>query len=127
MHREALIQVKESRGISNADISRVSGISQNHLSQFFRGNRNATDQILDQILLAMDKISQGAKQDYGAIIAGGLQKHNYDEMTEEIIADEIFRLSSAWKRMQKKNKEIRQKNKELDQEDGKQIVGSGAQ
>lgn len=96
------------------------------MSQFFRGNRNATDQILDQILLAMEKISQGAKQDYGAIIAGGLQKQNYNEMTEEIIAEEIFRLSRAWKRMQKKNKELRQKNQELEQEDEKEVVVSGA-
>ena len=115
MHREALLRVKERRKISNVDISRISGISQNHLRQFFRGNRNATDQVLDQIILAMEEISKGAKIDYGTAIAGELSKQNYEEMTEEAIAEEIFRLSRAWKRMQKKNKELQQKNQELEQ------------
>jgi transcriptional regulator with XRE-family HTH domain len=99
MHREALLKVKRNRKINNVDISRKTGISENHLSQFFRGNRNATDQVLDQVVEAMEELSPGAKADYAKEIAGSYDEIFYEHLDEDELAEQMIRLGRAWKRL----------------------------
>jgi transcriptional regulator with XRE-family HTH domain len=99
MHREAVLQVKKNRKITNVAIAQKTGVSQNHLSAFFRGERNVTNAVLDAIIGAMDELSPGARAEYGRTVAGQCKLPGFEELEEEEFAECLEMLSQAWRRM----------------------------
>ncbi|MEA5469432.1 MULTISPECIES: helix-turn-helix domain-containing protein [unclassified Spirulina] len=95
IHRKALLKIKNKYKISNVSISRLTGISENHLSQFFRGNRNATDAVLDEILNALENISPGSREEYGLEIAQSQSPQSLQKWIEGMSNEEMYSLLVA--------------------------------
>lgn len=95
IHRKALLKIKNKYKISNVSISRLTGISENHLSQFFRGNRNATDAVLDEILNALEHISPGSREEYGMEIAQSQSPQSLQKWIEGMSNEEMYALLVA--------------------------------
>ncbi|MBP0020332.1 MAG: helix-turn-helix transcriptional regulator [Cyanobacteria bacterium SBLK] len=95
IHRKALLKIKNKYKISNVSISRLTGISENHLSQFFRGNRNATDAVLDEILGALEHINPGAREEYGMEISQSHSPQSLQKWIEGMSNEEMYSLLVA--------------------------------
>jgi hypothetical protein len=69
-HREAFIKTKRYFGISGAGLRRVTGVSENHISEYINCKRDITTDLLDRLIAGMDKIEPGALQFYTDEIRG---------------------------------------------------------
>lgn len=72
MLRESFKQVKQQRGVTGKAIYELTGISQNHISEYLRGKRDVTSETLSRMINAMEQVSPGAKQDFARLVADGL-------------------------------------------------------
>lgn len=52
--REIILFEMESRGISCAELSRISGVNQSNLSRFLKGDKRMVDTNIDKLITALD-------------------------------------------------------------------------
>lgn len=97
MLREFFGEVKRHHGITGKAISELSGISQNHISEYINGKRDVTSETLWRMIEAMDKISPGARKDFALKIASDRPEIPYEELDEDELAEEMIKLGRAWK------------------------------
>ena len=95
MFRKAFTKVKTARRITAKAIHLDTGISQSHISDYINENADVTTGTLESMLKTLEKLSPGAQQDFGKLIAGKEQDRSKDIAevirflllnTEEIIA-----------------------------------------
>ena len=58
-------QTQDEHGIANKELATVAGISSKHLCEFRNGKTNITLELLWQLVEAMDRLSPGARRDFG--------------------------------------------------------------
>jgi transcriptional regulator with XRE-family HTH domain len=105
MLREIFREVKRSHGVTGKAISQLTGISQNHISEYINGKRDVTSETLWRMVDAMEQLSKGAAADFGQKLSGVHQgnvlvRHSvnfYKEIQADELAEEIIRLSKALK------------------------------
>lgn len=97
MLREFFGEVKRHHGITGKAISELTGVSQNHISEYINGKRDVTTEVLWRMIEAMDEISPGARRDLAKKIASDRREITYEELDEDELAEEMIRLGRAWK------------------------------
>ncbi|OKH10816.1 hypothetical protein NIES593_22710 [Hydrococcus rivularis NIES-593] len=102
MLREFFTQVKRHHGITGKEISELTGISQNHISEYLHGKRDVTSDVLWRMIEAMDEISPGARRDLAKKIAGDRPEITYEELDEDELAEEMIKMGRAWKTIRSK-------------------------
>jgi len=78
-------------GITGKRLSELSGVSENHISEFKTGKRSVTADVLWRLLTAMDEIEPGSKKYFCNLLAGGEnqpvnQPQSVGEQLERLIA-----------------------------------------
>ncbi len=68
MLRQYFKNVKTERRITGKSLSQVTGISENHISEYLNGKRDVTSDKLWEMMEGMDKLSPGAKEDLAELI-----------------------------------------------------------
>ena len=107
MFREFFIEVKRHHGVTGKALSDRTGISQNHISEYIRGKRKVTDEVLWRMIEAMDELSPGALRDFGRKIVGGSNHQiSYEDMGDEDLAQAMIDMGKAWKRRQSRKTPI---------------------
>lgn len=105
MLREIFKEVKRSHGVTGKAISQLTGISQNHISEYINGKRDVTSETLWRMVEAMEQLSSGAAADFGQKLSGAHQGdvpvrrlvNSYKDLQAGELAEEIIRLSKALK------------------------------
>jgi transcriptional regulator with XRE-family HTH domain len=97
MLREFFGEIKRHHGITGKAISELTGISQNHISEYINGKRDVTTDVLWRMIEAMNEISPGAKKDLALKIASVRPEITYEELDEDELAEEMIKLGRAWK------------------------------
>lgn len=115
MLRKIFREVKESHGITGKAISELTGISQNHISEYINGKRDVTSETLWRMVDAMEHLSKGAAADFGYKLTGVHQgsvplrrsAKFYQDLQADELAEEIIRLSKALKGALNENSSMR--------------------
>ncbi|MEG4584641.1 helix-turn-helix transcriptional regulator [Microcoleus sp. MOSTC5] len=82
--------------ISGKALARVAGVSESLVSQFRHGKKGVTDEMLDNLLEAMQKIAPGARKHFCSLVAGELvEGAGVENAIKEISAEEIPELLMA--------------------------------
>lgn len=77
-------------------LARVAGVSESLVSQFRHGKKGVTDEMLDNLLQAMQKIAPGARKHFCSLVAGELvEGAGVENAIKEISAEEIPELLMA--------------------------------
>lgn len=63
-------ETQDQHGVSNKDLAREAGISGKHLSEFRNGKANVTLDRLWHLVETLDRLSPGARKDFGLKLAG---------------------------------------------------------
>ncbi len=71
MFREVFKKVKDIHGLTGKAIAEESGMPQQSISRYLTEGRDMRAELLAQLVEAMDRLSPGAKQDFGKLVAGG--------------------------------------------------------
>ncbi|MEL4897485.1 helix-turn-helix domain-containing protein [Crocosphaera sp. Alani8] len=71
MFRQTFKKVKTKRGITGKALSQITGISENHISEFLNGKRDVTTEKLWEMIMGLEKLSPGSKQDFAEFIGDG--------------------------------------------------------
>jgi transcriptional regulator with XRE-family HTH domain len=97
MLRNIFKQTKKDHGITGKAISRLTGVSENHISEFLNGNRDMTSQTLWRLVEAMDELSPGAKRDFGLRLAGLSQGLTtlVEQMPPEEVSDTLTAIAES--------------------------------
>jgi transcriptional regulator with XRE-family HTH domain len=74
MHREAFKKTKSYFGITGKQLHQHTGVSENHISEFLRGKRAVSSDVLDRLVEAMEELEPGSKQFYSDEIKGKKSK-----------------------------------------------------
>jgi transcriptional regulator with XRE-family HTH domain len=87
--------------ISGKELSQVSGISENHISEFRRGKRKTgvSTGVLWQLLEGMEKIAPGARSYFAALLAGVDQKQEIETLDTKV--EEAFNVAQLSQMMDK--------------------------
>lgn len=64
MHREAFKKTKNYFRITGKELHKQTGVSENHISEFLRGKRAVSTDILDRLVQAMEELEPESKQFY---------------------------------------------------------------
>ncbi len=78
MFRKAFKKVKTVRRVTAKAIHLATGISQSHISDYINDNADVTTETLESMLKTLEKLSPGAQQDFGKLIAGKEQDRTQD-------------------------------------------------
>lgn len=82
--------------ISGKALAGVAGVSESLVSQFRHGKKGVTDEMLDNLLQAMQKIAPGARKHFCSLVAGELvEGAGVENAIKEISAEEIPELLIA--------------------------------
>ncbi|WP_234708675.1 helix-turn-helix domain-containing protein [Kamptonema sp. PCC 6506] len=71
----------ERYGISGKQLSKFSGVSENHISEFRRGKTGISTEVLWKLIEAMDEIKPGARAYFCARLTGGEGFGNGSQMS----------------------------------------------
>jgi len=95
--------------ITAKQLSDMTGISQNHLSEFRRGKSRISDELLWKLLLAMDEVQPGARKHFCSLMAGEpvdqkrIENIEYviqyvaEALSEDDLPDLFSALAQRWK------------------------------
>ena len=84
-HRQAFVKTRKYFGIKGNKLHQISGVSENHISEFTRGKRDVSSKVLDQLIEGMEQLKPGAKRYYCNCLFG----KNIDS-PEPILSPEQF-------------------------------------
>jgi transcriptional regulator with XRE-family HTH domain len=68
--RQALKETQDSHGIKSKDLAELAGIGVQHLSSIRSGKSWPSEEVLMRILDALERLSPGARRDFGLRLAG---------------------------------------------------------
>ena len=115
-------QVQDAYGVKSKDLAEIVGISAKHISEFRSGKANISVDLLWQLVEAMDKLSPGAKKEFGFKLSGGwrVEMLNQHKDWHSVISDatpddleEIFlAMADRWSQMKSKKKDKKYKKAE---------------
>ncbi|HLO50047.1 MAG TPA: helix-turn-helix transcriptional regulator [Kamptonema sp.] len=80
----------ERYGISAKQLSQISGVSENHISEFRRGRTGISEEVLWKLIEAMDEVKPGARAYFCERLAGG------DEFANGTPISSLSQLESLW-------------------------------
>lgn len=88
--------------ITGKQLSDMTGISQNHISEFRRGKSTISDELLWKLLMAMDEVQPGARKYFCSLMAGepverGGIENVVEALSEEDLPDLLFAIAQRWK------------------------------
>jgi transcriptional regulator with XRE-family HTH domain len=114
MLREVFRKIKQSRGVTGKAISELTGISQNHISEYINGKRDVTSETLWRMIEAMEQLSPGAAGDFRALLPGDGQSsvsgkvlNNFYDKEASQLAEEMIKLGKALKGALNENPQLR--------------------
>ena len=115
MLREIFKEVKRSHGITGKAISQLTGISQNHISEYINGKRDVTSETLWRMIEAMDELSKGAAAEFRQRLPGEGQINApsnrpaifYQDLEADELAEEVIKLGKALKGALNENPRLR--------------------
>lgn len=73
-------------GITGKRLSEVSGVSENHISEFKTGKRTVSVEVLWKLLVALDQIEPGARQYFCNLLSGEGEARSVGKSLERLIA-----------------------------------------
>ena len=73
-HREAFIRTQSHYSITGTALHKMTGISQNHISEYINNKRDMRTESLDRLVQAMDELEPGAMQFYTDKLRGRKSK-----------------------------------------------------
>ena len=99
-HREAFKKTKSYYGITGSELHKVTGVSQNHISEFINDKSKVSTEILDSLVDGMEELASGAKLFYIQELMGKDIKLNcdpkilVDSMDDQDISDLMFAIAA---------------------------------
>ncbi len=90
-HRQAFVKTRNYFGIKGNKLHQITGVSENHISEFTRGKRDVSSKILDQLIEGMEQLKPGAKRYYCNCLFG----KNIDSPVQIVSPEEIVSLMDA--------------------------------
>ena len=102
---EAFNETLHSYGISGRTLAKTAQVSESLVSQFRHGKKGVTDEMLDNLLEAMQRIAPGSRKYFCSLIAVGsgeavvygCLKHAIEEAAEEEIPELLIAIARRWK------------------------------
>ena len=94
--------------ISGKLLAQTAGASESLVSQFRRGKKGVTDEMLDKLLKAMESIAPGARRHFCALVADesvsskGSLLSSLDDISEEEIPRLLIAIARRWQSPQDK-------------------------
>lgn len=87
--------------ITAKQLSDITGISQNHLSEFRRGKSCISDEVLWKLLMAMDEVKPGARRHFCLLMAGeSVERERIGNLVKDLPEDDLpdlfFALAQRW-------------------------------
>ena len=101
---EALHTTLEEYSISGKMLAEQAGISGSMVSQFRRGKTGMTDEVLDKILTAMERIAPGSRRYLCDLLADssvskkGILQSLVDDVPEEELPQLLIAIARRWSR-----------------------------
>lgn len=97
-------QTLEKYNIKGKRLSEISGVSENHISEFRRGKATVSAEILWKLLIAMDEIAPGARQ-YFCSLLGAEKSYSFrgelvemiEAATDEEIETVMLAIAKKWR------------------------------
>ena len=80
----------ERYGISAKQLSQISGVSENHISEFRRGKTGISEEVLWKLIEAMDEVKPGSRGYFCERLAGGDKFSNSSDLSS------LSQLESLW-------------------------------
>lgn len=100
-HREAFIRTQSRYSITGTALHKITGISQNHISEYINNKRDMRTESLDRLVQAMDKLEPGALQFYTDELRGKKSevtivnpKALVDKMDNEQMSELMFAIAA---------------------------------
>lgn len=108
--REALKKTQNKYKIVGKDLAIAANIGQQHLSNIRSGNAWPSEEVLMEILSAMDRLAPGSRFYFFLLMMGDdakklkiidkngqLKQVGYEEMNDAELADHLIMIGKAWK------------------------------
>ncbi len=93
---EAFNDTLKRYNISGKALAQVAGVSESLVSQFRWGKKGITDEMLDNLLLAIQKMAPGSRRYFCSLVAGEpIETAGWENVLSEISAEEIPELLMA--------------------------------
>lgn len=108
-------EVQDECGVQNKELVRTVKISPKHLSEFRSGTTNLNTGLLWELIIAMDRISPGAKQAFGLKIASRRifrekERIDWSELIENASAEDmeqiLLAMADRWSQIKSKYADI---------------------
>ena len=105
---KAFNKTLETYGISGKALAQAANASESLVSQFRRGKKGVTDEMLDKLLGAMQTLAPGARRYFCSLVAGGESGGEesllnvIESISEEEIPQLLIALANRWQSPQKK-------------------------
>ncbi len=109
---KAFNKTLETYGISGKAIAQAANASESFVSQFRRGKKGATDEMLDKLLGAMQTLAPGSRRYFCCLVAGesgreGSLLNAIDSISEEEIPQLLIAIANRWQSPQKQVLQVR--------------------
>jgi transcriptional regulator with XRE-family HTH domain len=90
-------ETQDKHGVSSKDLAEAVGITPKHLSEFRRGRANITLDLLWRLVDELDRLSPGARRDFGLRIAGlgGSLVNLVEQMPPEELSDTLSAIAES--------------------------------
>ena len=111
MLRQYFKKVKTERHITGKALSQVTGISENHISEYLNGKRDVTSDKLWEMMEGLERLSPGATDDFAELVGKGRPMKveiNLEKTVQEMDVRDFLRL---WQVASERMTEIYQDNK----------------
>lgn len=93
MLRNFFKQTRQHYGITGKAISELTGISQNHISEYQNGKRDVTSDTLWRMIEAMDNIAPGSRKHFGNLITGIIFDRIIEDLEDQQLGEFVVRAS----------------------------------
>ena len=109
---EAFNKTLKNYGISGRALAQVAQVSESLVSQFRRGKKGVTDEMLDKLLRAIQEIAPGSRRYFCLLVAGesvrnGGVLNTIDQISEEEIPEVLMAIARRWKSVDKQILQLR--------------------
>ncbi|MEA5511808.1 helix-turn-helix transcriptional regulator [Crocosphaera sp. UHCC 0190] len=119
MLRQYFKKVKAERRVTGKALSQITGISENHISEYLNGKRDVTSEKLWEMMEGMEQLSPGAKDDFAELIGKARTMRveiNLEKTVQEMDVRDFLHL---WQVASQRMTEIYQDNQKKTENKGK--------
>lgn len=99
---EAFNETLKRYNISARALAQTAQVSESLVSQFRHGKKGVTDEVLDSLLQAMQKIAPGSRKYFCSLIAGepiklGVSEGGFKDISEDEIPELLIAIARRWR------------------------------